>query len=83
MATVENPDMVADTIPSSTTISRSIRIDRLTRATNYRPWQIQMKMYLRRLHLWAYIDGTKAKLDKNDPEIHAWQDKDFEAQSEI
>ena len=83
MATVENPDMVADTIPSSTTVSRSIRIDRLTGATNYRPWQIRMKMYRPRLHLWAYIDGSKAKPDKTDPEIQAWQDKDFEAQSEI
>ena len=36
-----------------------------------------------RLHLWAYIDGSKTKPDNNDPEIQAWQDKDFEAQSEI
>ena len=81
MATVENPDIVAATIPSSTSVSRSIRIDRLTGAANYRPWQIWMKMYLRRLHLWVYIDGSKAKPDNNDPEIQAWQDKDFEAQS--
>ena len=80
MATVENLDMVADTIPSSTSISRSIRIDRLTEATNYHPWQIRMKMYLRRLHLWAYIYGSKAKPEKeNDRETHAWQDKDFDA----
>ena len=80
MATVENPDMVVDTIPSSTSISRSIRIDRLTEATNYHPWQIRMKMYLRRLHLWAYIYGSKAKPEKeNDRETHAWQDKDFDA----
>ena len=83
MVTVENPDMVAASTPSSTSVSRSIHIDRLTGVTNYRPWQIRMKMYLRRLHLWAYIDGSKDKPDKNDREIHAWQDKDFEAQSEI
>ena len=54
MATVENPDIVAATTPSSTSVSRSIRIDKLTGAANYRPWQIQMKIYLRRLHLLAY-----------------------------
>ena len=42
-----------------------------------------MKMYMQRLNLWAYIDGSKAKPEKNDPKTHTWQDKDFEAQSEI
>ena len=80
MATV---NMIAASTPSSTSVSRSIGIDRLTRAVNYHPWQIRMKMYLRRLHLWAYIDGNKTKPDNNDPEIQARQDKDFEAQSKI
>ena len=71
MATVENPDMIAATTPSSTSVSRSIRIDRLIGATNYRPWQIRMKMYMQRLNLWAYIDGSKAKSDHNDREIQA------------
>ena len=83
MATVENPDMIAATTPSSTSVSRSIRIDRLTGTINYRPWQIRMKMYLRRLHLWASIDGSKTKPDNNESEIQARQDKDFEAQSKI
>ena len=51
-----------------------------------------MKISLCRLHPWAYnspngvivaLDGSKGKPDNNDPEIQAWQDKDFEAQSEI
>ena len=61
----------------------SQRTPRLTGATNYRPSQIWMKMYLSRLHLWAYIGGNKVKPDNNDPEIQVWHDKDFETQSEI
>ena len=36
-ATVENPDMVADAIPSSTSISRYIQIDRLPRSHKLSP----------------------------------------------
>ena len=68
---------------TTTSLSRSIRIDKLIGASNYRPWQIRMKVYLRRLHLWAYIDGSNPKPEKTDPNYSTWEEKDFEAQSEI
>ena len=40
-------------------------------------------MYLQRLRLWSYIDGSEPKPEETHPTFSDWEEKDFEAQSEI